>query len=1028
MQSSCKAFFENKENIGKFFKFNGNEIYCYVAALNSENELEIFKNKFVKFSSFIGISDELKLNIKKELNDGFYGIGSFKKNIENRYSSYLILKTSPPRHLEIRSEFKHDGSPNLEFINHRITLLDNIKNFNDTNFMNEDDPIKELINKYKNYVRENELKDELYKWRLLEQYRGRPYINAEDFTQEFKSIKFQNLIYAVGIGASQHLAKERPEDYRKCFETLFDESKSLMERVAFFNSETLKIYRELVPELKYSHHQDERTIATFLTFHNPNKYAFYKDSFYQKYCKLLGEKAKNKNEKYVHYLELVDNLINNYISKDSELINLVNSFKTADCFEDENFKLLAQDILYQTLEGIQTAEKVIGLVAADTTNWQENYIDTFEGFDAGTVWNSKRPSGTDDTIKQLRELIESEETFNLYYSAQKQAIYKATVIDFVTSQEELALKNWSDKFSNIKDYSPDYSEYIDDNKKASIVFLIKDLIKINPIPISEFKFYKAYSAPIQDNLSPIIHEPINYQMIEETNTENKTIAMKKEHPLNQILFGTPGTGKTYNTINIALDIIGENIEGLSRADVKKLFDEKMDEGQIVFTTFHQSMSYEDFIEGIKPVKQKPEDTFLKYEVQSGIFKLICDKAKSNIDNASEENKRKLSFEEAFEMFQLSWEENTEMKFPLRTEGKDFTITGFTNTSIQFKKASGGTSHTLSISALKAMYYGKEYNFKQGVGIYYPSVLNKLQSFQPSTKEIVKLKNYVFIIDEINRGNVSQIFGELITLIEDDKRIGKSEALKVTLPYSKEEFGVPSNLYIIGTMNTADRSVEALDAALRRRFSFKEMIPNPELLSPLEVLRRFWIANTDKYGETQESYDSYESEIRKLLGAKILDFKKYIKYGEELQIGNVDKTFSKEEFEENLKDLISFDGVDLNKLLRTINNRIEKLIDKDHQIGHSYLLNVYSFDELKAAFSNKIIPLLQEYFFGDYSKIGLVLGGGFVSVSDSTTTNLFAEFEDSVASDYADKVIYKINDIEGLTEEEFKVALNKMQIK
>lgn len=161
-----------------------------------------------------------------------------------------------------------------------------------------------------------------------------------------------------------------------------------------------------------------------------------------------------------------------------------------------------------------------------------------------------------------------------------------------------------------------------------------------------------------------------------------------------------------------------------------------------------------------------------------------------------------------------------MKFPLKTKGYDYTIIGFTNTSIQFKKASGGTGHTLSINTLRDLYYGKEINFNAGVGIYYPAILEKLNSYKGDGK--TPYKNYVMIIDEINRGNVSQIFGELITLLEEDKRIDKPEMLEVELPYSKEKFSVPPNLYIIGTMNTADRSVEALDTALRRRFSFEEM--------------------------------------------------------------------------------------------------------------------------------------------------------------------------------------------------------------
>jgi 5-methylcytosine-specific restriction protein B len=206
---------------------------------------------------------------------------------------------------------------------------------------------------------------------------------------------------------------------------------------------------------------------------------------------------------------------------------------------------------------------------------------------------------------------------------------------------------------------------------------------------------------------------------------------------------------------------------------------------------------------------------------------------------------------------------------------------------------------------------------------------------------------------------------LITLVEEDKRLGREEALEVILPYSKERFGVPSNLYIIGTMNTADRSVEAIDTALRRRFSFEEMKPNPEL-----------IATEGKLKETNG-----------VLGT-----------------------------------------IDLPLLLSTINRRIEKLMDKDHLIGHSYFMAVTNLKELKSAFQNKIIPLLQEYFFGDYGKIGLVLGNGFFEPEEEPNENIFADFGDYNASEFAERVIYKIKKVAAMSDEEFIQAIHLLQNK
>jgi 5-methylcytosine-specific restriction protein B len=476
-----------------------------------------------------------------------------------------------------------------------------------------------------------------------------------------------------------------------------------------------------------------------------------------------------------------------------------------------------------------------------------------------------------------------------------------------------------------------------------------------------------------------VNYPENIDLIfgNKKKNENDALAfdekdIQSEFALNQILFGPPGTGKTYNTINKAVAIVDNLKESAlkvyyeERSDLKERFDELLIDdwenpnGQIGFVTFHQSMSYEDFIEGIKPGLNDEQSVI--YDIEPGVFKMMASIARDNWLDANKGTKEQLSFEEAFTKFKEEWQEHQEMKFPLKREGSEYTILGFTKSSIKFKKASGGTGHTLSISTLRDYFYKRREVRQTGVGIYYPAILDKLKSYQPSLIVEKEEKNYVLIIDEINRGNVSQIFGELITLIEEDKRLGKAEALEVTLPYSKEKFGVPPNLHIIGTMNTADRSVEALDAALRRRFNFEEMPPRPLLIE------------TD--GKLKEQ-----------------------------------------------KGIL--DTVDLPLLLNTINKRIEKLLDKDHQIGHSYFMSVTKLSELKEAFQNKIIPLLQEYFFGDYGKIGLVVGKGFFKPVESVQENFFAEFNDYDSSEFAERTIYKIRDIAEMTADDFKTAINDL---
>ena len=538
------------------------------------------------------------------------------------------------------------------------------------------------------------------------------------------------------------------------------------------------------------------------------------------------------------------------------------------------------------------------------------------------------------------------------------------------------------------------TEDIVDLARATIIEGLRTRVKLLPRGKVRFLTYGENRSLVRYQLDPDIAKkigvPANGSVQEPTNQVENTmaIAQQDERPTatNLILYGPPGTGKTFSTAAEAVRLCGEPVPE-DRDDLMAVYQGLLAAGRIEFVTFHQSMAYEEFVEGRQPMTgaDDGEDTStagFRLETMPGIFRRISKRAETSRGHSSGEDSIRVEGRQVFKMSigeannpedahlfeeaikggytllgfgDIDWSDEkfesrdeiieackaqgdqdgnvdarsgvVQMPFIFRNwvregdivivskgNGLFRAIGEFTGGYEFAPRPGGGYAHRRAVRWLwidrEGMPVGEIYFRRFSMKSIY--LLNDAELNVPALERYMNSQKhegpsdpepFVLIIDEINRANISKVFGELITLLESDKRLGQPNQLKVRLPYSGDEFGVPSNLHIVGTMNTADRSIALLDTALRRRFTFREMMPNAAVLN----------------------------------------------------------------------DAATRTGIDLPRLLTIISERIEYLYDRDHQIGHAYFTGCDTRADVDEVMRHKVIPLLAEYFFEDWGKIAAVLG-------------------------------------------------------
>ena len=753
--------------------------------------------------------------------------------------------------------------------------------------------IRLVIDHYKaNFATVDE--QERYKWEAIGWYKKHWDIDASNFAEMVSTAfsKAGNLL-ASGMYYPYRMlteyANSDPEAVRGLFRMLYDEAIPLAERYTKFQGEFKAHIEQLDSEKKLQHYQDLRAVMVYLTFEYPEKYYLFKSRMFSKFRDRVGyteEKQKNKSVvwKIESYSRLCD-IILKEIKADQQLIQVHYARLEEDCYQDPAMHLLTMDIVFYG--SVYMSEKDFQEKPMEQST--NKYWPSLEEFNPGLTKDDWKRYLLEIEIPDHpapMEMLKGLMELGGEATCKKLAtVYGGTVSRYVGCTVNLGKR--TKKYFNIPDSN------IGDRERVYIIPFQGRDVKEDGATNYSYRIRPELLAALQELDLSAFNPYFNDEPEEDgavTDVGLNTILYGPP--------GTGKTYHTviYAVAiieNRELTAVAQE----EYAAVLERYNEYKAQGRIEFTTFHQSYGYDEFIEGIRPAVVDEGDQAdagnIQYSVQPGVFKKFCEKAErpavartSTIDFGIRENATiwKVSLWSTGDNevrseclnnghIRIGWDQygkditdETDFSedggrivlnaFMNKMQVGDIVLSCYSASTIDaigvvtgeyewhenyefFRRvrkvnwiAKGIRENILELNGGTSMTLASVYRLSN---IALADVYKLIEKYQPAKLVPANRKeNYVFIIDEINRGNISKIFGELITLIEATKRVGLTEGMKAVLPYSQKPFGVPKNVYIIGTMNTADRSIATIDTALRRRFLFKEMMPQPDVLAGVSV--------------------------------------------------------------------------------------------------------------------------------------------------------------------------------------------------